>query len=135
MKRLVIDPGDEHVGWVLGGNSVIEVGEWRPTEACDAIVHLLTHRKVDEIVLEDFVLYDREYSNQTWSSLKTPQLIGAIKLIAHWFRIPVVLQGAHIKKPTRAKMKRLGIIHLGQSIHERDAELHYYYRKLRSGSG
>jgi len=89
---------------------------------------------VDEVIVEEFRLYDREYANQTWSPMKTSQLIGAIKLICHWFRIPLIEQGAYVKKPTRAKMKVRGVQHHPGSIHSRDAELHLYYRKWRSAS-
>lgn len=132
IKRLSIDPGDEHVGWAYDGPEGVDAGEWRPTEATDRLTRLLTLDAVDEVILEEFKLYSREYANQTWSEMKTPQLIGAIKLICHWFRVPVVMQGAYIKKPTRAKMRRLGIKHHPGSIHSRDAELHLYNRKMRS---
>lgn len=133
MNRIAIDPGDVHVGWAYHSGDDVEAGETTPSGICEALVQMLTREMVDEVVIEEFVLYDREYSNQTWSPMKTSQLIGALKLICHWFHIPVVEQGAYIKKPTRAKMKALGIEHVkGGSIHSRDAELHLYYRKLRS---
>jgi hypothetical protein len=91
----------------------------------------MTRNLVEELIIEEFVLYTREYSNQTWSDLPTVQLIGALKHIAHMFRIPVVMQGAAIKTPTRAQVKRRKIILRGSSIHARDAELHLYYRILR----
>lgn len=136
-NRLAIDPGDEHVGWArrwlhTSTNTWIETaGEWKPTEACEEVIHLMTLDAVDELIIEEFVLYDREYANQTWSPMRTSQLIGALKLIAHMFRIPVIEQGAYIKKPTRAQMRRRGIKHLGKSIHARDAELHLWNRILR----
>jgi hypothetical protein len=94
-------------------------------------VHLLTRNLVDEIILEEFVLYPEEYQNQVWSDMKTSQLIGALKLVAYWFRIPVVMQGAAIKTPTRHQCRARGIRLAGPSIHARDAELHLYNRILR----
>jgi hypothetical protein len=91
----------------------------------------MTQNKVDELIIEEYVLYPNEMANQTWSDLRTPQLIGALKHIAYMFRIPYVMQGAAIKTPTRAQCKRRGIRLEGASIHARDAELHLYYRILR----
>lgn len=132
MKVLAIDPGDIHVGWAYDDGDYIDAGEWTPTETTDRLVWMLTRKQVDEVVVEEFRLYNREYSNQTWSPMKTSQLIGAIKLICHWFRIPLIEQGAYIKKPTRRKMEVRGLKHVRGSIHSHDAELHLYHRKWRS---
>lgn len=132
LKRLAIDPGDVHVGWARCLDSgLIRSGEWSPTETCDRVIVLMTENKVEELIIEEYVLYPDEYQAQTWSDLKTPQLIGALRHISHMFRIPVVMQGAAVKTPTRAQMKRRGFRHTGTSIHARDAELHLYYRILR----
>jgi hypothetical protein len=130
-RYLAVDPGDVHVGWCYGTLDGWETGEWRPGEATNAVVYFMTMDLIDELVIEEFVLYEREYSNQTWSPLKTSQLIGALKLIAHWFRVPVKEQGAYIKKPTRAQMKARGVRQQGDGTHARDAELHLYYRAYR----
>lgn len=134
-KRLAIDPGDIHVGWCFHHPTpawVVETGEWTPTETCDQLVRLLTRDEVDEIIVEEFVLYEKDIGKQAWSKLQTSQLIGAIKLIAYWFRIPIIEQGAYIKKPTRAQLRGRGITQVGRNIHEKDAELHLYYRRLRA---
>lgn len=132
LKRLAIDPGDRHVGWArILDSGLVRTGEWTPSECCDQVIWLMTRNLVEELIIEEFVLYTREYSNQTWSDLPTVQLIGALKHIAHMFRIPVFMQGAAIKTPTRAQVKRRKIILRGPSIHARDAELHLYYRILR----
>lgn len=132
VKRLAIDPGDVHVGWARSLDSgLVRSGEWAFPEAPGRIVTLMTENKVDELIIEEFVLYPEEYQQQIWSDMKTPQLIGALRHIAHMFRIPVVMQGAAIKTPTRAQLKKRKIPLRGPSIHARDAELHLYYRTLR----
>jgi hypothetical protein len=132
IRHLAIDPGDIHVGYAYDGQSDgVIAGEWTPKECCENLVQMLTRNEVDEIIIEEFVLYQQEYANQAWSPMLTSQLIGAIKLVAYWFRIPMIEQGAYIKKPTRAKMRRLGIEHVGSVIHSMDAELHLHYRRLR----
>lgn len=131
-RRIAIDPGDTHVGYAYNGfGSAVTTGEWTPAECCDELIDMFTKNEVDEVVLEEFVLYQQEYANQAWSPMKTSQLIGAIKLICRWFRIPWVEQGAYIKKPTRAQLRGRGIRQVGKDVHEKDAELHLYHRILR----
>lgn len=134
MKRLAIDPGDIHVGWASDASGEVLTGEWRPTQACWEVIYMMTHRQVDELILEEFVLYADKSEDQHWSSMKTSQLIGALKLVAAMFRIPVVEQGAYIKVPTRNQLRGRKIKQVGGSIHELDAELHLYYRRLREGT-
>jgi hypothetical protein len=143
MKRLAIDPGDIHVGWAYCRGvpeaaiytDHVTTGEWRPTECTTEIVHLMTKNGIDELILEEFRLYDSpEGRDQVWSSMKTSQLIGALKLIASWFRIPVIEQGAYIKTPTRNQLRARKIKQKGVGTHALDAELHLYYRMLREGN-
>jgi hypothetical protein len=134
IKRLAIDPGDVHVGWAHHHPNpawVVQVGEWKPTECCNEVIRLMTLDQVDELVIEEFILYEKDIKKQAWSKLQTSQLIGALKLIAYLFRVPVIEQGAYIKKPTRAQMRARGVKHQGKSIHTRDAEEHLYHRRLR----
>jgi hypothetical protein len=137
VKRLAIDPGDIHVGYARNPKGDMEVltGEWRPTECTTEVTHLMTKNEIDELILEEFRLYDSpEGRDQVWSSMKTSQLIGALKLIASWFRIPVIEQGAYIKTPTRNQLRARKIKQLGHGTHALDAELHLYYRMLREGN-
>lgn len=96
---------------------------------------MMTRRMVDELILEEFILYEWEAKKQSWSALLTPQLIGGLKTVAYFFRIPVVEQGANIKKPTEAQMRGRGIprrANPSQNMHSADAELHLVHRKQRS---
>lgn len=131
LKHLAIDPGDDHVGYAYDGNGGVIAGEWTPAEACENVALMATRNQIDELILEEFVLYEKDIRKQAWSKLQTSQLIGALKLIAHWFRIPVIEQGAYIKKPTRAQIRARGIKQVGGVIHALDAELHLWYRALR----
>lgn len=133
-KRLAIDPGDVHVGWAYDGSSTVQAGEWTPTEAVDELVRMMTHDAVDELIIEEFVLYEWEAKKQAWSEMKTSQLIGALKLIAYWFRIPVFMQPATIKKPTRGKLRAKGVKMAQGSIHANDAQLHLWHRRLQERS-
>lgn len=130
---MAIDPGDKHVGYVYGRNKPTSFGEWTPGECIDRVVYMMTRGMVDELVIEEFILYEWEAQKQAWSKLQTSQLIGGLKVVAHFFRIPVVEQGAYVKKPTRAQLRGRKIKQVKGSIHTKDAELHWWYRKLREG--
>lgn len=139
MQRLAIDPGDKHVGWAHSAYDApiwdIELGEWTPTETIDKVVWMMTRRMVDELIVEEFVLYEWEAKNQSWSHFLTSQLIGGLKVVAYFFRIPVIEQSATKKKPTEAQMRGRGIPRRAtpsSNIHASDAELHLTHRKLRS---
>jgi hypothetical protein len=133
LKRLAIDPGDKHVGWAYSPDgATVTSGEWRPGEAVDRVVRMMTLDEVQELIVEEFILYEWEAKKQAWSKLQTSQLIGGLKVVAHFFRIPVVEQGAYIKKPTRAQLAGRKIAMQGGSIHSKDAQLHLWYRILRS---
>jgi hypothetical protein len=133
MKRLAIDPGDVHVGWAKN-HPRVETGEWRPVEACLALTFMMTRNEVDELIIETFKLFDKNYEDQTFSKMKTSQLIGALKWIAFMFRIPVVEQDPTIKIPMRNQLRGRGITQVGKNVHQKDAELHLYYRILREGA-
>lgn len=129
MKRLSIDPGDKHVGWAHDIRGDLEAGEWSNEECIYKVLALLPG--VDELVIEEFALYPWENHRQALSRMLTPQLIGQLKLVAGEAGVEVVEQQASIKKPTRAQLRGRGIKQIGKGPHAKDAELHYYYRKLR----
>jgi hypothetical protein len=132
VRRLAIDPGDVHVGYAHNCFGTFETGEWTPRQCTEEVVHLMTLDVVDELIVEEFVLYEWETQKQAWSDLKTPQLIGGLKLIASWFRIPVEMQSATIKRPTRRQLQARGImVQLRSGGHAADAQLHYWYRTIR----
>jgi hypothetical protein len=121
------------VGWVYGDDVITEYGEWTPGECINKLTEMLTHDEIDEIVVEEWILYESDAKKQSWSKMLSSQLIGSIKTVAFFFRIPVVEQGAYIKKPTRAQMRGRKIRSVGGVIHTKDAELHWWHRKLRHG--
>lgn len=134
--RLAVDPGDVHVGWALGaegdGPERVTTGEWTPRECLRAVRELCSEGWVDEVVIEEFALYPGRAAEQAGSSMRTSQLIGAIKLVCDETGVGWHEQGAYIKKSTRAQLKARGI-GLGKgSIHAKDAWLHYWHRTLRA---
>src|SRR4051812_14680119 len=112
--RLAIDPGDVHVGWASRAQGITLAGEWTVVECLRKVRECIEwadrEELLMELVIEEYVLYPNV--NQSWSKMQTSQLIGALKLMAYESGVPVVEQGAYIKKPTRAQLKARGIKHL-----------------------
>lgn len=137
VQILAIDPGDVHVGWahgvIMAGKWYVKSGEWTPEETV-ARVQAKLGNGIDELVVEKFVLYADKAAAQTWSAMKTPELIGKLKLLAELSEVEVVEQGAYIKKPVKAQMKARGIeTSGGKGGHANDAILHLWYRILKEG--
>jgi hypothetical protein len=129
---LAVDSGDKHVGvasWCDGVATAYEV---------DADFWLyqfskLVEQNVELVIIESFVLYPGKASAQSWSQMKTAEMIGAMKWIASQAGVPVVMQGANIKIPTRRQCKARGIDVGHRSNHAADASLHLHYYLLRQG--
>lgn len=127
MKRLLaVDPGAAHVGWARRtSRGEVACGEVDAPVALEWFEHTVGH--VDVVILEDFVLYGGQRGQaQTWQPMLTSEMIGAMKWIAHKHGVPVVLQGADIKKPIRAQLPARGVTQIGNGTHARDAELHLW---------
>src|SRR4051794_3958347 len=106
---LAVDPGDRWVGWARWCCGVVTAGTWTPAE-CVAGVRQELARWVQTdrrgvLVIEEFVLYPNRAAAQAGSSFQTSQLIGALKLLASDAGVPVVMQGAYIKGPTRKQLR------------------------------
>lgn len=136
---LAIDPGDRHVGWARWrrrGESVVagEVDADAGAGFVDVVLNVATRSKLPAVlVIEDFVLYPGQDKRTAWNPMLTSEMIGQLKWIASMRGVPVVLQGANIKKPTRHQLKPRGITQVGSGTHARDAELHLYHYILKEG--
>ena len=127
---LAVDPGDIHVG----------VAMWRDEEAIayevDAEFWLTQFNKILEflelVIIESFVLYPGRASAQSWSPMQTSEMIGAMKWIAQQAGVPIVMQGANIKIPTRRQCAARGINVAHRSNHAADALVHLWYYLLRN---
>ena len=135
---LAVDPGGAHVG-LAGWNE----GEGRvSTEiSADAAVGavknaLIGYKLVADrvvLVLEEFRLYGHKAQAQSWSTMDTSEMIGALKYVASELGVEVVEQGAGIKKPTARQLRARGIDREGVGGHARDAELHLLHYCLKEG--
>lgn len=93
---------------------------------------LLTLPKLpDVIVCEDYKVYSWKSDDHKWNSLHTPQLIGAITVLAHQLQIPLVFQMAIQAKGfcTDQLLEQWGVYVKGQK-HARDAQRHALFYKM-----
>lgn len=128
MRLLAIDPGEKHVGLCWDSVDCIMTAERTPAEAIAWLGAFVN--AFDEVVIESFKLYPGQTRKTTYRKMGTSELIGAIKLLCRQRDVPCVEQDATIKKPMRRQLRARGIKQVGCGSHERDAELHYYRRKL-----
>lgn len=142
-----IDPGDEHVGWASwnGTNGfrhaqtyevADEGGAFPILQAIRVQLESTFHPPVQRtLVVERFSLYADKALSQSGSTMKTAQMIGALKYIARLTDTDVVEQGADIKKPTRKQLKARGIelVATGPGDHAKDAETHLLHYLLKEG--
>lgn len=150
---LAVDPGAVNCGMALleeDANSWTVQAAWKfgPFECVDHVESFVADSAQLSpcLVVESFRLYPGKMSEQGFSAMGTPQVIGAIRYVAareNWHRqnkgkplIPVVMQqastrihGCQVLEGTCATVPGKGIhhdasVHLGKNIHARDAEAH-----------
>lgn len=142
MKRptdvIAIDPGDVHVGVAMWLHQAERVRAHEIAAGNDAIYQIQSAitRRIEagstvHLVIEEFRLYPNKAGAQSWSPMKTAEMIGALKWIAHITGTPVFMQGAAIKNVIRRQCKARGIkVRSGVSDHADDAVLHMWYHLL-----
>ena len=117
-----IDPGSVHVGmaWWRGAE-IDHIEERTPVTSMTDLVAECPQM----LVIEEFRLYPTHAQTLTGSTMGTSQVIGAM---TWWARqLPVYMQPAAIKIPTRALIKLNGDQTPAGSIHAQDAFLHGYH--------
>lgn len=152
VRRLAIDPGDRHVGWVVACDTEITgAGVCGQAEFIRMLEEWLTCECLDEVICEDFVLYPWKAAQQGFNEFLTSQLIGVIKYLCVggpastagagrgdglFFKpVPYIGQGADIKKGTFAQLKARGVkpsmigsVPTNERQHAKDAQAHLWYR-------
>lgn len=127
-RWLSIDPGDRNCGvaW-WRGTELRQTATYTPDELYEQINGQLVFK---QWVVEEFRLYPWKMQEQGMSEMKTPGVIAVIRYIGthrSGRTVPVVIQPALIKKPTRALMETMGLTNPGRNLHERDAVEHGYH--------
>lgn len=148
-----IDPGDVHCGIATvrasyddatheGTIEPIRCLERTPDECVDLVAAWCLEGWVDAVAIERWTLYGDKAQEQVGSEMLTAQTIGALRYMLRLCNrerrdnglreIAVHLQGADIKKATRAqaKARQIGLIP-APADHERDAQLHAIHYSAR----
>lgn len=134
-RRIAIDPGERNIGVALFvGDDLKQALTY--TDEHDRFYRNLVHwlsregeRQPVEIVIEEYRLYPDKAMQQGYSQLKTVEVIGVVRYLCSLASVPMIEQGASIKKPTFAIMKARGVeMKRGLDQHARDAIAHGYYR-------
>src|ERR1017187_9871856 len=125
MRILAVDPGDSHVGCALYADGEVTAAEVNEADWLPRFAELV--ETLDLVVIEEFRLYPGSAPALSWSPMKTVKMIGAMEWIATCAGVPITLQSAAVKIPTRAQCKARGIVWKHKSIHARDALLHLHY--------
>ena len=130
-----VDPGDKHVGiaeWNLNWGRY-EMRSWEiDADKAPAWIDRRLTSGVQTLVIEEFKLYKGKATAQAGSNMLTSEMIGALKWIASVYNVPVVLQPAAIKVPTRAQCVARNLEWKDRrSNHASDARLHAFYYLLR----
>ena len=130
---LAVDPGDRHVGVAVWKKKTGVTSVELDAEAAPASIRrLLSSGNVQVLVIEEFVLYPDKMRSLIGGSMRTSEMIGALRWIATELRIPSIMQGAGVKDPTRKQCEARGLEwHDTASGHSSDARLHLFHYLLK----
>lgn len=119
------DPG-ETTGFVLFTMNQ-DLKMWGELGHEKEIFKLLSKNSIRMVIIEQFKLYPWRSKALYWSSLRTIEIIGAIKAYCILLKIPFILQDPNAKKFfSNKKLQNLNL-YKGFSVHERDAIRHALY--------
>lgn len=138
---LAIDPGEIHCG----------VAEFRfkqctwASEMTPDLLYASMRRRARErgyrrtyelVVIEEFRLYPWVMQQQGFSRIETVEVIGILKYLCGRWHVPVVMQGASVKKITEGQLRARGVtlrsVTERKGGHAKDAELHGWHWILRN---
>jgi len=124
---LSCDPGETtgvFVGKFTAGDDKPEVLRVGETDLWAGLERLFMEYFPDVCVYETFKLYPWMARTKSWSTFPTVEVIGVLKYLANRYAVPIVGQGANMKKSTRINPKH-------PSPHVRDAARHalVYWRR------
>jgi hypothetical protein len=129
MKILAIDPGDCFVGVALYDAGAVTAEEVAAADWLPRFAGLV--ESLDQVVVEEFRLYPGSAPALSWSPMRTVEMIGVIRWLCSCAGVPITLQSAAVKVPTRQQAKARGITWKHKSGHASDAMLHLIYYALR----
>ena len=124
---LAIDPGETSGLVVFDYPSVKLSKQMKSLEipkVCNTIQKLINKYKPTIIVIEDYLVYPWKATQQSWSSLYTVRLIGAVELLAYQNKLKLVKQKAQIGKRIKNKHLKKWNLFKPRSPHANDALRH-----------
>jgi hypothetical protein len=133
MRRLLsIDPGEVHCGIAIWlDDTCIQVEEYLPEVLWENMEFWLLNGVLDVVVIEGYWLYPWLLKEQGFSEVRTVETIGVARFLCKKYGVPIAVQKATIKIPTRAQMRARGVENLatveGKGGHCADAVLHGFY--------
>ena len=133
MNFLALDPGETTGACRLQsieGEFYFTLEQWKTKdigESAGLLNYMLEQYSTDHVRMEDYKVYSWKTEDHSWAALHTPQLIGALKAVCYFARVPWSMKMAVDAKTfwTDEKLKMLGIYDPTKGMrHARDAFRH-----------
>lgn len=125
-----LDPGAEHVGYAVfctdsGLTRCALAEELTPDEAMWRLTQSLELGQVWHIGIESFTLDSGVAAAQFGKEMTTPEMIGACKWVARYFKVPITVVSRTTKTAMRNQLRARNIKRksYGSGVHALDAEL------------
>lgn len=123
-KYLAVDPGNS-TGWAAFTKNG-DIITFDTAKGREAVYQVLASQAPELLICEDYRLFPWKAKEQSWSSLETVRIIGAIEYYAWLNKVEIVLQ--------EPKIKKIGYLWAGITppknhalSHETDAYVHGVY--------
>jgi hypothetical protein len=129
---IALDPGETTGVAIWDGQlehvELFQIETKEVGQAHDDLLAIMLHFKPDHLRVEEYRVYSWMADSHSWAVLHTPQLIGAIRVLARKCQIPLDFKMAQHAKAmwTDDNLKRVGLYNPGLK-HARDAERHLLY--------
>lgn len=149
-RTLYLDPGEDF-GWCIGRDTkLLAAHTEKMWTVADGVWHALNNPndpdsyinqavlcregvdpaenlgEIGRIVCEDWRLYPHTMKSLAWDQCRTARVIGAITFMCRLKGVPLVLQGANIKKSgLAAGAEELFYRPLHENRHQNDAIIHF----------
>lgn len=107
------------------------VGALPAWQFIDHLRAFLRESPIERLLVEEYRIYPKDANTHRGRTVPTAEYIGAIKCVARFAGVPVIEQGAAVKKPTAGRLKEYKFKLLGNTQHELDAQYHLWHFALK----
>lgn len=122
---LSIDPGESNGVTAYDEKAYLQLMVTVPWERMTAFLEIFEN--VNQCVYEDYRMYPQKTKDHIYSDLKTTRVIGRIESWSERKSIPLIKQGAHIKKTAYLWLGKKSLPKSNPKNHEWDAHAHFTY--------